>query len=128
MKLIMALYLVLIGLILVFYASLTQAADLSASSDAAQFEFRWKTWADSKVEAGKLERSDVEELFPDGQRLRFGGENPDRDFRQMISHISRKSVPPAWIGISSLLLGVAGVISCVRSLLAKQAKASGASP
>lgn len=81
-----------------------------AMSDAFQLEADLKGWADGKVWEGKLKESDVQELFPQNYSLRFGGELPTRNFREMIDHIAQSSAPPEWPGLLMIGVGILGTI------------------
>lgn len=90
-------------------------------SDALQLEANLKAWAAEKMHDGKLQESDLTEIFPEGYSLRYGGEDPNKDFREMISDISQSSAPPVWPGVLSVLIGGAGAISSFRATGNKQA-------
>ena len=79
-----------------------------AISDGMQLELNLKNWMDEKVSEGRLQESDVNQIFPENYSLRFGGENPSRNFRQMIAEISKSSAPPTWPGVASILIGCIG--------------------
>lgn len=99
-------------------------ARVSAWSDAAQFESRLHRWASEKVQAGRLGDSDVKEIFPESDSLRLGGEDPSKNFREMVSDIAVLSAPPVYPGIVSLLVGLGGLLSslcCMPKNSAKQA-------
>lgn len=91
-------------------------------SDAMQLEANLKAWTSEKVLDGKLQEGDVVEIFPEGYSLRFGGESPNRNFREMISDISQSSAPPVWPGLLSILIGGAGAVSCLRAYKNNQAE------
>src|SRR5690606_26043717 len=84
-----------------------------AMSDAMQLEANLKAWATQKVSEGKLVESDVEELFPEGYSLRFGGEHPTQNFREMIDHIAISSAPPVWPGCFMIAIGILGVVHSI---------------
>ena len=65
-------------------------------SHAMQLETELKNWADEKISQGKLTQDDVQEIFPDDYSLRFGGESPTKNFREMMEHVAVSSAPPIW--------------------------------
>lgn len=91
-----------------------------AASNAMGLETNLKRWTNEKVYDGKLQDSDVLEIFPEGAALRFGGENPNKNFREMISEIAQSSAPPTWPGVLAVLIGGAGAVSCFRASKTKQ--------
>jgi|GEM_PF-2299741 len=114
MKILMAASLILLGAFWILYATITpEVMKTRAMSDAMQLEANLKAWMTGKIHEGKLQESDIGEIFPEDYSLRFGGENPGKSFRQMISDISQSGAPPAWPGLFSILIGGAGAISCL---------------
>lgn len=77
-------------------------------SDALQLEADLKRWLAEKVSEGKLDESDVQELFPQDS-LRFGGEHKNRNFLEMIDHIAQSSAPPVWPGEFMIGIGILGM-------------------
>ncbi len=71
-----------------------------------QLEANLKGWASGKVSEGKLTESDVQEIFPENYSLRFGGENLNKNFREMVEHIAQSSAPPIWPGVAIVSVGV----------------------
>ena len=91
-----------------------------AMSDAMQLEANLKGWAAEKVSEGKLDESDLQDLFPEGYSLRFGGEHPSRSFREMIDHIAVSSAPPVWPGWFMIAIGIIGVIHSIYNARTKK--------
>lgn len=107
MKALLATTLIFLGGIWLFYATVVPVVmSTRAMSHAMQLEANLKGWASDKVLEGKLTEGDVREIFPENYSLRFGGENPNRNFREMVEHISRSSAPPIWPGIFLVVLGI----------------------
>jgi hypothetical protein len=126
MKGLMSATLIILGALWVFYATIIPAMMRTrALSDAMQLEANLKRWTSEKVYDGTLQESDVREIFPEGYALRFGGENPNKSFREMILDIARSSAPPAWPGVLSVLIGGAGAVSYFRARNNKQAQNTG---
>jgi hypothetical protein len=126
MKALMSATLIILGTLWVFYASIIPSVMRTrAMSNAMQIEANLKRWTSEKVYDGRLQEGDVREIFPEGYALRFGGENPNKNFREMISDIARSSAPPTWPGVLSVLIGGAGAVSCFRARKTKQAQNTG---
>jgi hypothetical protein len=107
MKALLATILIFLGGIWLFYATVVPVMmSTRAMSHVMQLEANLKRWASEKVSEGKLTEDDVREIFPENYSLRFGGENPNRSFREMVEHISRSSAPPIWPGVILVALGV----------------------
>jgi hypothetical protein len=114
MKVLMPIILVLSASLWIVYATVgLKVARLRAMSDAMQVEASFKSWALAKISQGKLDERDVQELFPENDSLRFGGEHPDRSFRQMIDHIAQSSAPPLWPGVLMGAVGLVGILRCL---------------
>ena len=110
----MIITLIVSGVLWFFFATAKpMAMRVAATSDGAQFERDLKDWATNKVGEGKLTKSDVEELFPEGYALSLGGEVPDRDFRSMIGDISQLSAPPILPSYFLIFVGLLGIIHSV---------------
>lgn len=132
----MAASLILLGASWVLYATIVPPMMRNrAMSHAMQLEANLHRWTREKVIDGKLLESDVREVFAEGYALRFGGENPNKNFREMISLIALSSAPPLWPGVLAVLIGGAGALSCFRTrnhqqgaLAGHPATASGAKP
>jgi hypothetical protein len=102
----MPITLVLSAIIWIVYVTVgLKVARMAAMSEAMQVEAKLKSWASAKVSEGKLDESDVRELFPENESLRFGGEQPGRSFRQMIDHIAQAGAPPLWPGVFMMAVG-----------------------
>ncbi len=120
MKKIIVTTLILLGGIWLFYATIVPSVMRNrALSDAMQLEANLKGWASGKVAEGKLTESDVREIFPGSYSLRFGGENPSRNFREMVERNAQSSAPPIWPGV--VIVSVA-VITAFRLPSPTQAK------
>jgi hypothetical protein len=120
MKVLMPIILVLSASLWIVYATVgLKVARLRAMSDAMQVEASFKSWASVKISEGKLDERDVQELFPEDDSLRFGGEDPGRSFREMIDHIAQLSAPPLWPG---LLMGAVGLVGILRCLFGSRVK------
>ena len=116
MKALMSATLITFGAIWIFHATLVPSVMRNrAMSNAMGLETNLKRWTSEKVYDGKLQDSDVLEIFPEGSALRFGGENPNKNFREMISEIAQSSAPPIWPGVLAILIGGAGAVSCFRA-------------
>ncbi len=112
MKILMAVTLIMLGTVWLFYATLMpNTAETRALSDAMQIEHDLYAWAAEKVSAGKLEESDLQEIFIDNYLLRLGGENRSRNFHEMIKNIAHSSPLPTWPGVVSIIVGVVGAVS-----------------
>lgn len=123
MKALMSTTLIVFGTIWVYYATIVPSMMRTrAVSNAMQLEANLKKWTTKKVLDGRLQDSDVQEIFLEGYALQFGGENPNKNFREMISDIARSSAPPIWPGVLSVLIGGAGAVSCFRARKNKQAQ------
>jgi hypothetical protein len=121
MKTLMILTLILLGGVWLFCASaVPMAMRTRAMSDAMQLESNLKGWATEKVSEGKLDESDLQDLFPEGYSLRFGGEHPSRNFREMIDHIAVSSAPPAWPGLFMIAIGIIGGIHSIYNAQTKK--------
>lgn len=97
-----------------FYAvSVPYLNGVKASSEAMEFQSKLYEWMDEKVQSGNLERSDVEELFPDGYgSFEMSATNSEEDFTQMMRRISVMSAPSQFLGFMAFFAGLAGLISC----------------
>jgi hypothetical protein len=85
MKALMSATLITFGAIWIFHATLVPSVMRNrAASNAMGLETNLKRWTSEKVYDGKLQDSDVLEIFPEESALRFGGENPNKNFREMI--------------------------------------------
>ena len=101
--------LIIFGGVWLYYTMfLASVARTSAMSDAMQLEADLIRWADDKIAEGKLKERDALEIFPKNNSLRFGGENPRRNFREMIEHTALISTPPLWPGVILVVVGVVG--------------------
>ena len=99
--------LILFGGIWLFCATIVPSVMRTrAISDAIQLEANLKGWASEKISEGKFTLSDVREIFPDNDSLRFGGEHPGRNFRDMIAHLAQSSAPPIWPGFILITVGL----------------------
>ena len=111
MKALIVTTMIVLGGIWLFYATMVPSVmRLGAMSDAAQLEANLHRWAMGKVDEGKLTEEDVREIFPKGHSLRFGGEDPNRNFHEMIDHIAQSSAPPVWPGVVLVIVGIIGAI------------------
>jgi hypothetical protein len=107
MKILMQATLIFFGVIWSYYATLNpRTMQIRAMSDASQMEADLNRWA-----TGKVSESDLLEIFPEKNSLRFGGENKHRNYRTMIQEVAVSSAPPIWPGITSMLMGLAGLLS-----------------
>jgi hypothetical protein len=114
MKTMMISALILLGAFWWIYASnIPIVMRARAMSDAMTLESNLKSWADTKVLEGKLDQSDLQYLFPEGSSLRFGGEHPSKNFREMIDHIAVSSAPPVWPGWIMIAVGILGGIHSI---------------
>ena len=110
----MPITLVLSAIIWIVYVTVgLKVARMAAMSEAMQVEANLKSWASAKVSQGKLNESDVREVFPENESLRFGGEQPGRSFRQMIDHIAQSGAPPLWPGVLMGAVGLVGILRCL---------------
>jgi hypothetical protein len=126
MKALMVVTLILSGIVWLFYATMIPSMMRTrALSDAMQLEADLKRWAVEKVWEGKLDESDVQEIFPEQYALRFGGEHPDKNFREMIEHIAQSSAPPVWPGAFMILVGI---IAGIRSASGSRTQRTAADP
>lgn len=115
MKTLMIATLILFGGFWLLYGTVASTAmRMRAMSDAMSLETHLKAWAAEKVSDGKLAGSDVEELFPEGDSLRFGGERPGRNFREMIDDIVVSSAPPVWPAWIMIAIGILGAILSIK--------------
>ena len=121
MKALMAATLILFGAIWIFYSTVVpKMMRTRALSNAMQLEADLHRWLIDKVPS-----DDLEEMFSEDYALRLGGESQKRNFREMISNISQSSAPPAWPGFASLLIGVTGLVFCLRGREKAKAEQNG---
>lgn len=124
----MATTLILLGAFWILYSIvMPMAARANAYSHAAAFMSDLHEWALEKVQEGKLKDDDIDDIFPRGDSIRFGGENPKKNFHEMISDISVSSAPPVYPGIVAVIIGLLGLVSSFtdkRKRIAEQAASS----
>ena len=109
----MAVTLILFGAFWIFSATaVPMAMRVRAMSDAAQLESNLHAWASEKVQTGKLQDTDVKEIFPEGYALRMGGEDPSKSFREMISDIAVSSAPSVYLGYVCVAVGCIALLIC----------------
>ena len=113
--------LILLGLTWLFYAAADAiTSETAAMSDAMQLESDLKKWAESKVREGKLKNEDVLEIFPEGYSLILGGEQSDRNFREMVADIATRNYLPVWPGLIALAFGTVGLFTTPKNRKAHQ--------
>lgn len=129
MKVLMSVTLILLGILWIYCAIFVPyVMHARAMSDAMHFEAALNSWAAGKVNDGKLQPSDIEEIFPEGRSLLIGGENANQNFEEMVENIAQSCAPADWPGILSVLIGAAGVVSCFRKPAKIQAEGATEQP
>ena len=105
MKILMAASLVILGVIWIHYTTLhAKVSRVRALSEAAQFESNLNRYLSTR-----LNEEEMKDLFPTSYNLRLGGETPYKNFREMISDISRSGSIPMYPGIVATLIGLIGL-------------------
>src|SRR5690606_4341684 len=96
MKYVTAIALILLGLVWLFFSVPDRpAGETRALSHAIEFEYKLQEWMMAKEAEGKLDESDIREVFTESGAIKFGGENPEEDFRSMVKGIASDSILPS---------------------------------
>lgn len=98
--------LILMSLIWILHAHVLRTTNETAAvSNAMALEANLMKWA-SQHTSTEARR----EIFKDSYTLTLGGEQDDRDFRQMIRDIVAQSSLPKWPGWIGLTIGITGLV------------------